>query len=84
MESIGKDCGLLKQEYDACFNKWYAEKFLKGHVDPSKETVPCEELFKTYRKCVVNAMKEKNMDVEEVMKKVIGTENEKEPPEEEK
>lgn len=82
MESIGKDCSALKQEYDACFNKWYAEKFLKGHVNPAEETVPCEELFKTYRECVVTAMKAKKIDVEEVMKNVIGTQDEKQAPEE--
>ena len=52
MESIGKDCGALKQEYDACFNKWYSEQFLKGEVEVSENYVPCEELFKVYRDCV--------------------------------
>ena len=53
MESIGKECSEFKQEYDACFNKWYAEKFLKGEVDTATETVPCAELFNTYKECVV-------------------------------
>ena len=52
MESIGKGCGDLKHEYDACFNKWYSEKFLKGEVEVSSNYVPCEELFKVYRDCV--------------------------------
>lgn len=52
MESIGKECGELKQEYDACFNKWYSEKFLKGDMEFSQNYVPCEELFKVYRDCV--------------------------------
>ncbi|XP_065057603.1 TP53-regulated inhibitor of apoptosis 1-like [Rhopilema esculentum] len=80
MESIGKECGPLKHEYDNCFNKWYSEKFLKGNVDSSVESVPCEELFKTYKECVTNAMKEKNIDIEEVMKQVLETDEENQPP----
>ena len=51
MDSIGKDCGELKRDYDACFNKWYAEKFLKGLADES-DHVPCADLFHSYRACV--------------------------------
>lgn len=46
--SVGPDCTELKQKYDACFNKWYSEKFLKGDTRPE-----CEELFKDYRACVM-------------------------------
>ncbi|KAJ8378240.1 hypothetical protein AAFF_G00244440 [Aldrovandia affinis] len=38
----------LKQEYDQCFNRWFAEKFLKG--DRSGD--PCTEMFKKYQVCV--------------------------------
>ena len=47
MESVGKDCKELKRKYDECFNKWFAEKFLKGVKDD-----PCQPLFLVYQECV--------------------------------
>ncbi|KAJ3317985.1 TP53-regulated inhibitor of apoptosis 1 [Boothiomyces sp. JEL0866] len=41
------ECNDLKKEYDECFNKWYAEKFLKGDISGG-----CETLFKKYKACV--------------------------------
>ncbi|KAI7872950.1 mitochondrial distribution/morphology family 35/apoptosis, partial [Spinellus fusiger] len=55
--SIGVQCTELKHKYDACFNKWYSEKFLKGDTTPD-----CEELFKDYRACVMVTLKEKGID----------------------
>lgn len=48
MNSVGEGCTELKREYDQCFNRWFAEKFLKG--DRSDD--PCTELFKKYQSCV--------------------------------
>ncbi|KAJ3112938.1 Mitochondrial distribution and morphology protein 35, partial [Nowakowskiella sp. JEL0407] len=58
MASISPACTELKKNYDTCFNKWYSEKFLKGvlHQD-------CDALFKSYQKCVMAAIKEKNVDI---------------------
>jgi TRIAP1/MDM35 family protein len=47
MNSIHKDCQELKEKYDACFNEWFKEKFLKG----AKEDV-CAPIFKDYQACV--------------------------------
>lgn len=47
MDSIGPECTELKQKYEACFNKWYSEKFLKG--DKNDE---CEPLFRQYKACL--------------------------------
>lgn len=47
MESIGKECTELKQKYETCFNKWYAEGFLKGD-----RTDICAPLFQEYKKCL--------------------------------
>ncbi|KAF7724253.1 Mitochondrial distribution and morphology protein 35 [Apophysomyces ossiformis] len=55
--SVGANCTELKQKYDACFNRWYSEKFLKGDTTPE-----CEELFKDYRACVLVTLKEKGID----------------------
>ena len=48
MNSVGEGCTDMKREYDQCFNRWFAEKFLKG--DTSGD--PCTELFKRYQQCV--------------------------------
>ena len=48
MASLSPECTALKKEYDDCFNKWYAEKFLRGDVS----SADCQDLFKRYRACV--------------------------------
>lgn len=48
MDSIGEACNDLKKEYDACFNTWFSEKFLKGDANDSI----CAPLFKVYQQCV--------------------------------
>ncbi|XP_059532283.1 TP53-regulated inhibitor of apoptosis 1 isoform X1 [Myotis daubentonii] len=48
MNSVGEGCTDMKREYDQCFNRWFAEKFLKG--DSSGD--PCTDLFKRYQQCV--------------------------------
>ena len=47
MNSISDECTPLKHEYDACFNSWYSEKFLKG-----VQSNECDELFRVYQSCV--------------------------------
>ena len=49
MNSVGEECNDLKKEYDACFNVWYTDHFLKGDY----KSDPCSELLKTYRTCVL-------------------------------
>lgn len=48
MNSVGEACTELKREYDQCFNRWFADKFLKG--DSAGD--PCGQLFKRYQLCV--------------------------------
>ena len=79
MDSIGKECNPLKHEYDNCFNRWYTEEFINGGWTAEKGQ-PCLELFQKYRECVMNALKEKKIDIDEVLKQVIGTAEEKKPP----
>ncbi|CAG8468438.1 9915_t:CDS:2 [Paraglomus brasilianum] len=55
--SISEECNNLKKEYDACFNKWYSEKFLKGDCNPE-----CDEIFAAYKECVLGAVKSKQID----------------------
>ncbi|KAF2976246.1 hypothetical protein EK904_002681, partial [Melospiza melodia maxima] len=43
-----------------CFNRWFAEKFLKG--DSAGD--PCGQLFKRYQLCVQKAIKEKDIPIE--------------------
>ncbi|XP_787621.3 TP53-regulated inhibitor of apoptosis 1 [Strongylocentrotus purpuratus] len=75
MNSLSPDCTGLKQAYDACFNSWFSEKFLKGD-----STDACGDLFKKYQECVKEAILEKGIDIDEVERVVIGTESEKQPP----
>lgn len=43
-----EDCSDLKQKYDACFNSWFSEKFLRGDTNDSI----CASLLKVYKDCV--------------------------------
>lgn len=73
MDSIGKDCRELKKEYDACFNTWFSEHFLKGATDDSM----CAPIFQVYQQCVKRAMKANNIELQEVEKDILGTEKER-------
>ncbi|KAI9346726.1 mitochondrial distribution/morphology family 35/apoptosis, partial [Zopfochytrium polystomum] len=55
--SVAPECNQLKAQYDACFNRWYGEKFLKGDT-----TDDCGHLFKQYKACVWKTIREKNID----------------------
>ncbi|KAJ2774256.1 Mitochondrial distribution and morphology protein 35, partial [Coemansia nantahalensis] len=54
--SIDSKCTPLKHEFDACFTRWYSEKFLQGD-----KTNECEEAFKKYQTCLRAALKEKGL-----------------------
>ncbi|PIA17416.1 UPF0203-domain-containing protein [Coemansia reversa NRRL 1564] len=56
MESIGKECTPLKHEFDACFTRWYSERFLHGD-----KTNDCEKIFKAYQACLKNVLREKGL-----------------------
>ncbi|KAL3275437.1 hypothetical protein HHI36_020198 [Cryptolaemus montrouzieri] len=73
MNSISEACTDLKREYDACFNLWFSDHFLKGNYDDSM----CATLLKTYQQCVKKAMKEQNIDIYEVQRNLLNTEQEK-------
>lgn len=75
MNSIGKDCNDLKAKYDACFQVWFSEKFLKGDTNDDM----CKPIFNVYRDCVRRAMKENNIDLNEVDREILGTPDEKKP-----
>ncbi|GJQ70898.1 hypothetical protein Trydic_g815 [Trypoxylus dichotomus] len=76
MNSIGEACNELKKQYDACFNTWFSEHFLKGSTNDSM----CEPIFKVYQQCVKRAMKENRIDIHEVEKDLLGTEHERKIP----
>ncbi|KAG7697954.1 hypothetical protein KL930_001616 [Ogataea haglerorum] len=46
--SFAPECTDLKQKYDACFNYWYTEKFLKGKSVYNE----CEDLWADYKECI--------------------------------
>ncbi|XP_037714500.1 TP53-regulated inhibitor of apoptosis 1 [Drosophila subpulchrella] len=61
MSSVGEDCNELKQQYDACFNSWFSERFLKGQTDDSA----CAPIFRVYQECVKRAIKDKKINLRE-------------------
>ncbi|XP_062501797.1 uncharacterized protein LOC134178894 [Corticium candelabrum] len=80
MNSVKEECTPLKREYDACFNRWYSNKYLKGdyHSDD------CATLFAKYQECVMSALKEKNLNIAELQANVLGTDREQRSPEDAK
>jgi hypothetical protein len=50
MESLDPACNELKHAYDACFNGWFTDSFLKGE-HKGMET-PCDEILQFYTACV--------------------------------
>ncbi|KAJ2709705.1 Mitochondrial distribution and morphology protein 35 [Coemansia spiralis] len=56
MDSIDRECTPLKHKFDACFTRWYSEKFLQGD-----KTNDCEQAFKEYQACLRRALKEKGL-----------------------
>jgi len=77
MNSIGGEaCTELKKQYDACFNSWFSEKFLKGHTDDSV----CAPMFKVYQQCVKEAITAHNLEVKDIEQDHLGTEREPKKP----
>lgn len=76
MNSIGPNCTELKNVYDACFQNWFANNFLKGETDDSM----CKEQFQKYSECVRKAMKEQKIDMKEVEIDILNTPNENKVP----
>lgn len=61
MNSLNPKCQQFKEKYDACFNNWFSEKFLKGKFEND-----CEEDFKIYQKCVKEALTEQKIEIWEM------------------
>ncbi|KRY01952.1 Mediator of RNA polymerase II transcription subunit 10 [Trichinella pseudospiralis] len=57
MKSLSPKCDRLKQLYESCFNKWFAEHYLKG--DNSDH---CQPLFRIYQECVKQTLLEHRID----------------------
>ncbi|KAF5305154.1 hypothetical protein FQR65_LT18778 [Abscondita terminalis] len=64
---MASECQKLKEEYDACFNFWFCEHFLKGDTNDSM----CAELFKSYRDCLEKVFKERNIDVKDLHREPV-------------
>ena len=47
--SFRPQCNELKKLYDDCFNKWYADEFLKG---TGTAVNLCKEQFEKYKACL--------------------------------
>ncbi|XP_066465886.1 TP53-regulated inhibitor of apoptosis 1 [Tiliqua scincoides] len=65
MNSVGEACTELKRDYDQCFNRWFADTFLKGQAGAAdQDPDPCRLLFRRYQLCVQKAIKEKDIPIE--------------------
>ncbi|KAG7255325.1 hypothetical protein CRUP_035486 [Coryphaenoides rupestris] len=58
--SVGEGCTELKRKYDQCFNRWFAESFLKG----ARGAEPCGDSFRRYQRCVRRAVRDKDIPVD--------------------
>ncbi|KAF2862161.1 distribution and morphology protein 35 [Piedraia hortae CBS 480.64] len=56
--SLAPECNDVKDRYDACFLKWYSEKYLKGAASADE----CEGLFNEYKTCLNKALKDRGID----------------------
>ncbi|CAD7011851.1 TP53-regulated inhibitor of apoptosis 1-like [Ceratitis capitata] len=80
MNSLGDDCTELKKQYDACFNSWFSEHFLKGRHDDSL----CAPIFKVYQDCVKRAMREQKIELREIESEITTGEQNHEQQQQEK
>ncbi|XP_054740290.1 TP53-regulated inhibitor of apoptosis 1-like [Anastrepha obliqua] len=74
MNSLGGDCTELKKQYDACFNSWFTEHFLKGRHNDSL----CAPIFKVYQDCVKRAMREQNIELRDIESEITTSEPQQE------
>ncbi|KAF3923260.1 hypothetical protein ABW21_db0201253 [Orbilia brochopaga] len=56
--SLSPDCLPAKEKYDACFIRWYTEKFLRGE---RTEDETCKKLFLDYSRCLKAALDAKGI-----------------------
>eukprot|EP01110_Echinostelium_bisporum_P005660 TRINITY_DN23819_c0_g1_i1.p1 TRINITY_DN23819_c0_g1~~TRINITY_DN23819_c0_g1_i1.p1 ORF type:complete len:80 (+),score=9.92 TRINITY_DN23819_c0_g1_i1:55-294(+) len=49
-------CKSLKDKHDACFFKWYSEKFLKGTI-----SIECKDEWEEYQYCLKDKLKAWNL-----------------------
>ncbi|OQV24579.1 hypothetical protein BV898_01639 [Hypsibius exemplaris] len=73
MDSVCEECTDAKRKYDSCFNKWFSERFLNGHTDLQQ----CDELFKTYQECLKKGLVDKKIDLGDMNRTVLGSEEDK-------
>ncbi|EEB15882.1 TP53-regulated inhibitor of apoptosis, putative [Pediculus humanus corporis] len=76
MNSIGPNCNEFKKNYDACFQNWFKNHFLKGETDDSM----CREQFQQYNECVRKAMKDQQIDLKQLEQEVLNTSEEQKVP----
>ncbi|XP_059662027.1 uncharacterized protein At4g33100 isoform X1 [Cornus florida] len=50
-------CAQLRDAYHNCFNRWYSEKFLKGHWDKEE----CISEWQKYRDCLSQHLDDKHL-----------------------
>lgn len=57
--SVCSTCPMQKLAYEKCFQKWYAESYLKN---PMIETMGCSAEWNAYQLCMQGAIKERGLE----------------------
>lgn len=70
MDSFHVPCNQIKEEYQKCFSSWFSECYMKGDYDDKR----CAKKFEQYQKCLREGLKQQNIDIDEVLKPYLGTE----------
>lgn len=55
--STTSPCAHLRAAYHNCFNRWYSEKFVKGHWDKQE----CVSEWQKYRNCLLQHLQDKHL-----------------------
>ncbi|XP_019417766.1 PREDICTED: uncharacterized protein At4g33100 isoform X1 [Lupinus angustifolius] len=50
-------CAPLRDAYHTCFNRWYAEKFMKGHWDKEE----CVSEWQKYKACLSENLEDNHL-----------------------
>lgn len=69
MDSFHVPCNQVKEEYQKCFSSWFTECYMKGDYNDKR----CAKKFEQYQKCLREGLKEQNVDIDEVLKPYLGT-----------
>lgn len=69
MDSYHVPCNQMKDEYQKCFSSWFTECYMKGDYDDKR----CAKKFEQYQNCLRKGVQGQSLDLDEVLKPYLGT-----------